>query len=61
MFVCLFVLILTEEACSNMDPQGLANTFVVTKVAQDSGTHDNKTEQAEKVEIFDDQFLVILS
>ena len=31
------------------------------KVAQDSGTHDSKTEQAEEVEIIDDQFLVILS
>ena len=31
------------------------------KVAQDSGTHDSKTEQAEEVEIFYDQFLVILS
>ena len=28
-----------------------------TKVAQDSGTHDSKTEEAEKVKIFDDQFL----
>ena len=27
------------------------------KVAQDSGTHDSKTEEAEKVKIFDDQFL----
>ena len=30
------------------------------KVPQDSGTHDSKTKQAEKVEIFDDQFLVFI-
>ena len=31
------------------------------KVDQGSGTHDSKTEQAEEFEIFDDQFLVVLS
>ena len=35
--------------------------FGLPKVAQDSGTHDSKTEQAEEVKIFNDQFLVILN
>ena len=35
--------------------------FDFSKVALDSGTHDMKTEQAEEVQIFNDQLSAMLS